>query len=107
MEINDPKIVALKQAVTAAQQEYDMAITFHEVWRPAAYDTDLHARMGRSYATHAFLVTRLALRHEMLLALLRIWDTNKQAVRMALIEARLHDKDVIQALAVERARQMP
>ena len=77
MEIGDPKIIALKQAVTAAQQEYNMAITFHEVWRPSAYDADLHTCMGKSYATHAFLVVRSALRRQMLLALLRFWDMNK------------------------------
>lgn len=42
MEINDPKIVALQLKVTAAQQEFDWAIAFHEVWKPAAYDRDLH-----------------------------------------------------------------
>ena len=40
-----------------------MAIAFHEVWKPAAYDTDLHARMGVSYATQAFNITRTALRN--------------------------------------------
>jgi hypothetical protein len=31
MEIDDPKIVALREKVTAAQQEFDMAVMFHEV----------------------------------------------------------------------------
>jgi hypothetical protein len=38
MEIDDPKIVALREKVTAAQQKFDVAVTFHEVWKPAAYD---------------------------------------------------------------------
>jgi len=38
MEIDDPKIVALREQVTAAQQEFDMAVAFHEVWKPATYD---------------------------------------------------------------------
>ena len=46
MEIDDPEIVALREKVTAAQQEFDMAVTFHEVWKPATYDQDLHSRMG-------------------------------------------------------------
>ena len=31
MEIDDPKIVALREKMTAAQQEFDMAVTFREV----------------------------------------------------------------------------
>jgi hypothetical protein len=58
MESDDPKIVALRQKVTAAQQEFDMAVTFHEIWKPAAYDQDLHSRLGESFAAQAVLVTR-------------------------------------------------
>lgn len=72
MEMDDPRIVVLREKVTAAQQEFDMAVMFHEVWKPAAYDTDLHSRMGNSYASQAFLVTRTALRREMVLALVRV-----------------------------------
>ena len=72
MEIDDPRIVALQQKVTAAQEEFDMAVTFHEIWKPAAYDQELHSRLGKSYATQAFLVTRTALRREMVLALVRL-----------------------------------
>jgi hypothetical protein len=42
-----------------------------------AYDKDLHSRMGQSYASQAFLVIRMALRRETLLALMRLWDRNK------------------------------
>ena len=38
MEIDDPRIVALREKVIAAQQEFDMAVTFHEVRKPAAYE---------------------------------------------------------------------
>ena len=51
-----------------------MAIAFHEVWKPAAYDKSLHERMGVSLATNAFHVVQAALRREMLLALMRLWD---------------------------------
>ncbi len=74
MNVNDPKIADLGAEVKAAQQEFDMAVTFHEVWKPAAYDKDLHHRMGKSYASNAFNVVRVALRREMLLALMRLWD---------------------------------
>jgi hypothetical protein len=102
MEINDTKIVALREEVTAAQQEFDMAVRFHEVWKPAAYDQNLHSRLGESYASQAFLVTRTALRREMLLALIRLWDSNKQAIRMQSIAATLREKEVIDAIAQDR-----
>ncbi len=62
MDITHPKIIALRESVSAAQQEFDMAVMFHETWKPTAYDDDLHRRMGSSYATHTFNVVRVALR---------------------------------------------
>ncbi len=106
MEIDDPKIVALREMVTAAQQEFDMAVTFHEVWKPAAYDQDLRSRLGKSYATQAFLITRIALRREMLLALMRLWDKPKGAVRMEFIAATLNKRGVIDALALDRVHRL-
>jgi hypothetical protein len=106
MEIDDPKIVALRQNVTAAEQEFDMAVTFHEVWKPAAYDQDLHSRLGNSFATQAFVVTRTALRREMVLALIRMWDTIPHAVRMTSVWSTLRDSEVVDALALDRARRL-
>jgi hypothetical protein len=51
MSITDSKITKLKKMVTAAQEEFDKAVTYHEVWKAAAYDKDLHSRMGQSYAS--------------------------------------------------------
>jgi hypothetical protein len=106
MEIDDPKIVALRGMVTAAQQEFDMATTFHEIWKPAAYDQDLHRRLGKSLASQAFLVMRTALRREMLLALVRLWDNNKQAIRMQSVWSTLREKDVIDVLALARVNSL-
>jgi hypothetical protein len=39
------------ESVTAAGQEFDMAVSIHELWKPATHDAALHARMGRSYAS--------------------------------------------------------
>jgi hypothetical protein len=41
MNVNDPKIASLRATVKAAQQEFDMAVMFHEMWKPAAYDEAL------------------------------------------------------------------
>ena len=106
MEIDDPKIVNLREKVTAAQQEFDMAVTFHEVWKPAAYDQDLHNRMGKSFASQAFLITRTALRREMVLALIRLWDTNPKAIGMQSVAATLREKEVIDALALDRVKRL-
>jgi hypothetical protein len=106
MKIDDPKIVSLRAAVKAAQEEFDMAMTFHEVWKPAAYDEDLHERMGRSYAANAFLVVRQALRRETLLALLRLWDNDPRSVQMGAIGEALSGRDLINTLAIDRVTRM-
>lgn len=99
MDVNSPEIVALRRQVHAAHEEFFYAQQFHEAWRPTATDTALHERMGLSRATSTFNVIRAALRREMLLALIRVWDTNPKAVRMFSIANTLADKRVVAALA--------
>jgi hypothetical protein len=106
MEIDDPEVVALREIVTAAQEEFDMAIAFHEVWKPATYDKDLHSRLGTSFASQAFLVTRTALRREMLLAMMRLWDSNRRSIRMRSVFDTLRSEEVIDALALERVNRL-
>lgn len=103
--MDDPRdeLERVKAFVEAARQEIELAIMFHETWRPAAYDTELHSRIGTSYASHSFQIIRLSLRRELLMALVRVWDSNKQAVRMSLIADRLRDKAVFNALIQTRA----
>jgi hypothetical protein len=98
-----PKVARLREQVKAVQQEFDMAITFHETWKPLAYDKDLHKRMGESFATHAFLIVRMALRREMLLALMRIWDKDSRTVRMKAVADILRDQSVVSSLTADRA----
>ncbi len=102
----DSTFAALQKTMLAAQQELDMAVAFHEVWKPAAYDASLHKRLGVSYATQAFLVVRTALRREMLLALIRLWDSNKQALRIYSLVMTLKKEEMINALASERASSL-
>ncbi len=45
---SNPRIASLRLHVEAAQQEFDWAVVCHEVWKPTAYDRDLHQRMGVS-----------------------------------------------------------
>jgi AbiU2 len=101
------KIASLQKQVNAAKEEFYIAITLHETWKPAAYDEDLHGRMGASFATNAFLVVGSALRREMLLALMRLWDRDLRAVRMKeSIADVLRDQSVVHALAADRATGM-
>lgn len=80
-----------------------MAVIFHETWKPSVYDDDLRQRMGISYATNTFNVLRIALRREMLLALMRLWDTSRHALRLEHIARTLRDPKVINTLAMDRA----
>jgi hypothetical protein len=98
-----PEIVSMRAHVKAAQEEFDLAVLCHEVWKPAAYDNELHQRMGVSYATNAFRVIATALRREMLLALMRIWDKGRGNVRMEDIARRLSDHRLVDILAADRA----
>jgi hypothetical protein len=101
VKIDDPKILALRAKVRAAQEEFDTAMACHETWKPAAYDEKLHERIGRSYAANTFRVVRQALRREMLLALTRLWDKDSRAVGMTSIANTLRDGRIMDALAAE------
>jgi hypothetical protein len=50
MDDTHQEIEGLKKIVDSARQEIELAVMFHETWRPAAYDTGLHARIGTSHA---------------------------------------------------------
>jgi len=106
MNINNPTIKKLRDKVGAAQEVFEMAVTLNEVWKPAAQDGELHKRLGVSYATQAFNVVRVALRREMVLALMRLWDNDPRAIGMQSIAKTLADVSVIDALACDRAARM-
>lgn len=103
----DDDFKQMKDAVKAAQDEIIMAIMFHETWKPTAYDTDLHNRMGNSFATHSFQIVRLSLRREMLLALMRLWDTNqdkeKRPLRMTAVAEQLRNEGFFNTIVTRRA----
>ena len=99
-------LTTLKTLVRAAEDEALLAVMLHESWKPTAYDVDLQARMGTSFATHTFNVVGMALRRELLLALARVWDTNKRAVRLTVILDTLRDEQCFDALVCERAESL-
>jgi hypothetical protein len=49
MDDTPQEIERLKNMVDTARQEIELAIMFHETWRPTAYDTGFHARIGTSH----------------------------------------------------------
>ncbi|AVE07716.1 hypothetical protein CYL20_25175 [Pseudomonas palleroniana] len=100
------EIERLKSIVDTAKQEIDLAVMFHETWRPAAYDTGLHARIGTSYASHAFQIIRLSLRRELLMALMRVWDKNQDAVRLTVVAERLRNGKFFEALVQYRTERI-
>lgn len=74
-------------------------MAFHEAWKPAAFDKQLHERIGTSYAANTFLVIRQALRREMLMGLARLWDDDSRTIAMSSIGRDLSDDKVIDELA--------
>ena len=99
-------IESLTKRVKAAQEEFDMVVAFHETWRPMAVDADLHARMGASYASQSFLVIKIALRREMLMGMMRIWDYANGSVKIKSIVDDILTATVIDALVVERTKSL-
>jgi AbiU2 len=105
MQIDDPAIRRLQAQVQKASKVFDDAIAFHETWKPAAYDTALHERIGHSYAANTFLVVRQALRREMLLALTSLWDRDRNALSMRSIANALESRSIVEFLSAESAAQ--
>lgn len=102
---SDKNIEQMREYLIAVENNIDMATAFYEVWRPTTYDEDLLARMSVSYATQAFMIIKVALRREMLLALMRIWDTQNSAHSLKFIIQKLGDQETWDALIIKRSNQ--
>jgi hypothetical protein len=100
------KLLKLRRDVETAQEQATMAVMFYETWHPTINDAELLKRMGTSYATQSFLIVQWSLRREMILALMRIWDSNKKSLRLTIIREELRDKVFFNALAKDRARRI-
>ncbi|MEJ1970820.1 MAG: hypothetical protein WDN03_19650 [Rhizomicrobium sp.] len=66
-------------------------------------DDALHKRLGVSYATNAFRAVVTALRREVLMGLLRIWDKSKGGLRLDRIASEIRKPETIQALTEARS----
>ena len=80
MNAFDP-VAALRKQVDAAKQEFHMALSFYETWKPAAYDKACRSEwVCRSARKHSLSCAWRP--EEMLLALMPLWDKDSKAVRM-------------------------
>ncbi|WP_144155456.1 hypothetical protein [Paraburkholderia sp. BCC1885] len=97
------RIADLERQIDIALEEITLVIGLHESWKPMAYDEALIDRMGTSFATGTFSVIRRALRREMLMALMRIWDDDKRAISIRRIVSALREPGLFDALVRLRA----
>ena len=88
----------LRARVKAAVREYDTVVQFHESWRIAAHDKDLHERVSHSFAGQTFLIVRRALRREMLLGLFRLWDKQNGTIKIISIADDLENPTILDVL---------
>jgi hypothetical protein len=103
MKTDEAEVQKLQDEVRAAEEEFISALLCHEAWKPAAYDQALHERIAHSYAGNTFLIVRQALRREMLMALMRLWDNSSTSIRMSSIARRLKNPRVFSALVAQSA----
>ncbi len=90
----DERTSRLRRMVYVARHEADHAVAYREAWRPMAHDSDLHLRMGQSFASNTFLTIRLALWREMLASLMRVWDGRDDSINLAWMIAETQKEDV-------------
>ncbi len=103
---HEEDLVTLRSIVETALEEVSLAICFHETWKPTVFDESLHQRMGKSFASHSLNTISYALRRELLLSLMRLWDSNKKALRIRLIADYLRKNDFFEYLVADRVRKI-
>ena len=93
----------LRETVLVAEEQAVIAAMFHETWAPTVMDAELSARMGTSYARHSFQIIGWALRRELILALMRMWDRRRDSLSVKHIGEWLSDDCNFEVLLQERA----
>jgi hypothetical protein len=97
------ELAKFKAMVSVCEEQAVMAAMFHATWSPTVDDEELSARMGTSFARHTFHIVGWALRRELILALMRIWDGQKDTPNMKRIRQWLNDEAKYELLLKERA----
>ena len=98
------ELTQFKVMVSICEEQAVMAAMFHETWSPTVEDAELSARMGTSFARQTFHIIAWALRRELILALMRIWDGRKDTPNMKRICQWLGEEANYKLLLQERAR---
>ena len=103
----DPNRIAnLVAMAEAARAEFDQAAALHESWKIMAFDGDLHMRMGTSRATTTFRLIRNALRREVILSLMKLWDrVDGPGISMTRLLRALEDPAVL-AVFADKVRRL-
>lgn len=92
--------------VGICEEQAVMATMFHESWSPTVGDAELSARMGTSFARHTFHIVGWALRRELILSLMRIWDGRNDTPNMKRIWQWLGEEAKYELLLQARARRI-
>lgn len=98
------KTQALLELVAIAElseKEAHLAIQFHETWRPAAFNREVHKRISFSYVAHTFEIVRWALSRELLMSLSRLWINQKDAIALTKAAHHLKNPKVFDALCID------
>ena len=102
----DEKLDRLAKKAGAISGEYDLASKVHETWKPMISDQQLHNRIGKSYSANTFVVIRDALRRDMVMALMRIWDNGDDTLSLFALLQEIDVPDVMDALVARRSERL-
>lgn len=99
----DQVLAELRRRLDLMWQDLTFAIACFELFRIAARDQRLLARLGKSYAAGAFRPVRDALFRETVLALMRIWDKRSRGnFRMDEIVDNVVRTEIVNAIKMRR-----
>jgi hypothetical protein len=96
----------IKAMTKLCEEQAVMATMFHETWAPTVKDSSLIARMGTSYATQSFHIVAWALRRELILALMRLWDTRSDTTNLIRIRTWVSEEENYAVLLNDRAERL-
>lgn len=98
-------ITELERVVRLIDEEFGFAQQLHEAWKPMAYDMQLRQRVTDSGIGNTFVTIGYALRRELMLALMRIWDKPGDSLRMLDVALKLERPGVVDELIRRQMRQ--
>lgn len=98
-----PKLELLTKLVRSIERETEQAISLYEAYKPAASNRALIERYNDSYAAWTFNTIRESLHRELVLTLIRLWDTRTDVASIPAVMERLESDSTVSALCREAA----